>query len=90
MQVSALIPGLLPSLALAGLITAVVLLPLFVVGLAVGLLFAPLYGLWRLATREHRHGSSPRPQAASAQRVESRDGAELAPSQEGAGFHGAL
>src|SRR5437773_8862171 len=34
LQLSALIPGLLPSLALAGLITAVVVLPLLVVGLA--------------------------------------------------------
>ena len=89
-QLSALIPGLLPSLALAGLITAVVLAPLLVVSLAAGLLFAPLYGLWRLATRERRHSSSPQPQAASAHRVESRDGAELAWSQKGAGFHGAL
>src|SRR5438445_8513748 len=80
-QLSALIPGLLPSLALAGLITAVVLLPLLVVGLAAGLLFAPLYGLWRLATREHRRSSSPQPGAASAQRVESRHGAEPASSQ---------
>ena len=56
-QLSALIPGLLPSLALAGLITAVVVLPLLVVGLAAGLVFAPLYGLWRLVTRERRHSS---------------------------------
>jgi hypothetical protein len=89
-QLSALIPGLLPSLALAGLIAAVVLVPLLVVGLAAGLLFAPLYGLWRLATRERRHSSSQQPQAVSAHREASGDKAEPAWSQKGPGFRGTL
>jgi hypothetical protein len=89
-QLSALIPGLLPSLALAGLIAAVVLVPLLVVGLAAGLLFAPLYGLWRLARRERRHSCSQQPQAVSARRGESGDKAELAWSQKGPGFRGTL
>jgi hypothetical protein len=87
-QLSALIPGLLPSLALAGLVAAVVLVPLLVVSLAAGLLFAPLYGLWRLATRERRRSSSSQRAPASAHRVESTPGAVLASSQKGSRFHG--
>lgn len=48
-QVSALIPGLLPSLALFGLIAAVVLLPVLAVVLAATLVLAAPYGAWRLA-----------------------------------------
>jgi hypothetical protein len=83
-QLSALIPGRLPSLALIGLVTVVVVAPLLVVGPAAGLLFAPVYALWRLATRERRCSSSPLPEAAPADRVESRDSAKRASWQKGA------
>jgi hypothetical protein len=89
-QLSALIPGLPPSLALAGLIAAVVLVPLVVVGLAAGLLAAPLYALWRLGTRGRRRSSSSQRAAALSHRVDSTPGAALASSQRGARFHGAL
>jgi hypothetical protein len=88
-QLSALIPGLLPSLALAGLVTAVLLVPLVVVGFAAGLLVAPLYGLSRLGTRGRRRSSSPQRGAAAAHRVDSMPGAALASPQKGARFHGA-
>ena len=50
-QLSALIPGLLPSLAIAGLITAVVALPLVALAVAGALVVAPPIGLWRLIRR---------------------------------------
>ena len=50
-QLSALIPGLLPALAIAGLIGAVVLLPLVVLALAGALLLAPPTGVWLLIRR---------------------------------------
>jgi len=53
-QLSVLIPGLLPTLALVGVITAVVVLPLVLIGLAATLVIAPPFGLWRLATRSRR------------------------------------
>jgi hypothetical protein len=53
-QLSAIIPGLLPTLALLGLITAVAVLPALVLGLVLTLLLAPPYGVWRLATRGRR------------------------------------
>jgi hypothetical protein len=49
-----LIPGFLPTLALTGLITAVVLLPALVLGLAAAVAIGPPYGVWRLATRGRR------------------------------------
>ncbi len=53
-QLSAIIPGLLPTLGLLGLITAVAVLPALLIGLALTLLLAPPYGVWRLATRGRR------------------------------------
>ena len=51
---SALIPGLVPALALLGVIAAVVIVPIVVLGLAATLAIAPPFGLWRLATRGRR------------------------------------
>src|SRR4051812_5377286 len=45
-QLSALIPGLLPSLALLGVIAAVVVLPLVALTLVAGVLAAPPVGVW--------------------------------------------
>jgi hypothetical protein len=53
-QLSVIIPGLLPTLGLLGVITVVALLPMLVVGLAASLVLAPPLGLWRLATRGRR------------------------------------
>jgi len=53
-QLSAIIPGLLPTLALLGVFTAVVVLPLLALGLVVALMTARRYALWRLATRSRR------------------------------------
>jgi hypothetical protein len=50
-QLSVIIPGLLPILALTVVFTGVVVLPLVAVGLVAALVAAPFYGLWRLATR---------------------------------------
>jgi hypothetical protein len=47
-QLSALIPGLLPTLALVGVLTVVVVLPLLALGLVAALVAAPPYALWRL------------------------------------------
>jgi hypothetical protein len=51
----ALIPGFLPVVALTVALTAVLILPLVIVGLAVALVVGPPYGAWRLATRARRH-----------------------------------
>jgi len=53
-QLSVIIPGLLPILALTVVFTAVLVLPVVVLGLAAALVAAPPYGLWRLATRGGR------------------------------------
>ncbi len=53
-QLSAMIPGLIPALALGGVITLVLLLPALVLGLAGALLALPPYAIWRLATRGRR------------------------------------
>jgi hypothetical protein len=53
-QLSVLIPGLLPTLALTAVFAVVILLPLLVLGLAVALVSAPPYLVWRLATRGRR------------------------------------
>jgi hypothetical protein len=49
-----LIPGVLPILALTAVVTAVLVLPAVILGLAAALLVAPPYGIWRLATRARR------------------------------------
>ena len=51
---SAVIPGFLPGLLLAGALTVVVAVPLLVAGLAAAVLATPPYLLWRLATRGRR------------------------------------
>lgn len=53
-QLSALIPGLLPSLALLGVIALVFVVPMIVLGLAGVVVLGPPWGLWRLATRSRR------------------------------------
>jgi hypothetical protein len=53
-QLSVLIPGLLPTLALLGFFTAVMVLPLLALGVVAAVLAAPPYVLWRLATRGRR------------------------------------
>ncbi|MDP1848885.1 MAG: hypothetical protein Q8K79_13915 [Solirubrobacteraceae bacterium] len=52
-QLSAIIPGFLAALILAGALVAVVVVPLMALGLLAALLVAPPYGLWRVAAR-HR------------------------------------
>ncbi|HET6865292.1 MAG TPA: hypothetical protein VFH80_05185 [Solirubrobacteraceae bacterium] len=42
-----LIPGVIPLLALTGLVVAVLVLPLLVLGVAAGVLVAPPYAAWR-------------------------------------------
>jgi hypothetical protein len=49
-----LIPGFLPALVLLVLLTAVVVLPTLLLGLAAALVMVPPYGLWRLTTRRRR------------------------------------
>jgi hypothetical protein len=51
---SVMIPGLLPTLALLGVISAVLVVPVVALGLAATLAIAPTFGLWRLATRGRR------------------------------------
>jgi hypothetical protein len=53
-QLSVIIPGLLPSLALLAVFTAVIVAPLLALGLVAGVLIAPPYALWRRATRSGR------------------------------------
>jgi hypothetical protein len=53
-QLSVLIPGLLPTVALTAVFTVVILLPLLVLGLAVALVGAPPYLVWRVITRHRR------------------------------------
>jgi hypothetical protein len=47
-QLSAIIPGLLPSLALLGALAAVLVVPLVALALAMAALAAPPAGLWML------------------------------------------
>ena len=56
-QLSAYIPGLLPTLALLAVFAVVLVLPLLAIGVAAALLAAPPYALWRLATRRRRRAS---------------------------------
>jgi hypothetical protein len=53
-QLSAIIPGLLPCVALLGVLTAAVALPVAALGLIAAVLAAPPYLVWRLATRARR------------------------------------
>jgi hypothetical protein len=53
-QLSVLFPGLLPTLALLAVFTVVIVLPILVLALAVALVGAPPYLVWRLATRGRR------------------------------------
>ncbi len=53
-QLSALIPGLLPTLALVGLVAALLVLPALVLGLAAALVLGPPVLAWRLITRARR------------------------------------
>jgi hypothetical protein len=57
-QLSVLIPGVLPTLALLGIFTAVVVLPLLALGLVAAVLAAPPYIVWRLATRRGARSAS--------------------------------
>ncbi|HEY3186901.1 MAG TPA: hypothetical protein VGJ70_05480 [Solirubrobacteraceae bacterium] len=50
-QLSVIIPGLLPTLALLVVFTVPLVLPILVLALAAALLAAPPYLVWRLATR---------------------------------------
>jgi hypothetical protein len=50
-QLSALTPGLLPTLALLAVLTAVVVLPLVALTLVVGVVAIPPLGVWLLARR---------------------------------------
>jgi hypothetical protein len=54
----ALIPGVVPTLALLAVITAVVLAPVLVLALVAGLLALPPLAVWRLATRRRRQRAS--------------------------------
>jgi hypothetical protein len=53
-QLSVIIPGLLPTLALLGVCAAVVVLPILALGLVALLLSAPPYAVWRLTSRRRR------------------------------------
>jgi hypothetical protein len=57
-----LIPGFLPVVALTVLVTVVVVLPFLVLGLALVLIAAPAYAIWRLARRVRRR-TAPQPTA---------------------------
>ena len=50
-QASAIVPGLLASIALLGVLLAAVVVPLLVLGLVVAVVAAPGYGVWRVARR---------------------------------------
>jgi hypothetical protein len=49
-----LIPGFLPIVALTVLVTGVVVLPFLTAGLAMALIAAPPYAIWRLINGVHR------------------------------------
>jgi hypothetical protein len=53
-QLSVLIPGLLPTVGLLAVFIVAIVLPVVVLALAVGLVGAPPYLAWRLATRARR------------------------------------
>jgi hypothetical protein len=56
-QLSVIVPGLLPTLGLLGVITVLVLVPLLALGLLAGVLIAPVLAAWLLLSRirERRH-----------------------------------
>jgi hypothetical protein len=56
-QLSAIIPGLLPTLALLAVFTAVLVLPMLALALVAAVLGAPPLVLWRLVTRRRRRRS---------------------------------
>jgi hypothetical protein len=60
-QVSAIIPGLLPTLGLLGVVAAVLLLPVVALGLAVAILAAPALGAWVLVSRIRARRARTRP-----------------------------
>lgn len=51
---AALIPGVVPTLALTAVVTAVVLIPAVALAAVGALLAAPPFLVWRLATRRRR------------------------------------
>jgi hypothetical protein len=53
-QLAAIIPGLIPTLGLLGVVMAVALLPTLVLGLAASLVAAPPFCVWLLAARGRR------------------------------------
>jgi hypothetical protein len=53
-QLSVIIPGLLPTVALTAVFTVAVLLPIVALGLLAALVIGPPYALWRLAGRSMR------------------------------------
>ena len=65
LPLSAMIPGLLPFIALAGVFTAALVIPLLVLGLLAALLATPPLGVWLLVSRvrgrrvESRRGTPP-------------------------------
>jgi hypothetical protein len=62
-QISALIPGLLPTLVLLGAIGFLVLLPVLIAGLAAALLALPPFALWKLVLRTRRSRGPAAPHA---------------------------
>ena len=48
-QLSAIVPGLLPTVALLGAFLAVIAVPLLALGLVAAIIAAPLYAIWRTA-----------------------------------------
>jgi hypothetical protein len=59
-QLSVIIPGLLPILALTAVFTLPIVLPIVALGLVAALLAAPPYAVWRLATRRSRRHAAGR------------------------------
>jgi hypothetical protein len=53
-QLSVLIPGLLPTVALLAVFVVAIVLPIVALALAVAVVGAPPYLAWRLATRGRR------------------------------------
>ena len=57
-QLSVIIPGLLPILAVTAVFTVAIVLPIVALGLVAVLLIAPPYALWRLAGVSRRQRSA--------------------------------
>jgi hypothetical protein len=60
-QLGAIIPGFLAALAVAGLLLALVLVPMFLLALALGVVLAPPVGLWWAISRRRRDRRRPTP-----------------------------